>query len=333
MTTIDVDSILAELDRAHETTTGATASTMTLVAYVDDAKFLQWIRERTREIVEKHPARVLLLDGTCDPQRHGIQTIREIVGHRAVTRGEWIDLGTCGLPADTLTSIAHAFTVRSVPTVLLWAGHGIVDDPIFLALNAIADSLVLDSSRLEDGVTSLNQLTEYFAQEPRFAVQDLAYLRLGRWQEMIASFFDDAESSDDLFALREVEISAGSQAEAYYLLGWLASRLQWSPCARNEMCNREGKPVIFEIVRKGRPRRVYDVTLRSAETVFRATLQEGEEGVVSLSVEGAAMHAARSETLHDLSIVALLEQAILTPKTSDVYRATLEATRAILKLA
>ncbi|HVS46517.1 MAG TPA: glucose-6-phosphate dehydrogenase assembly protein OpcA [Verrucomicrobiae bacterium] len=298
----------------------AVASTMTFIAYVDDPAIVTWMHERTRAIVEKHPARLVLLDGTLDQGSH--QT-------HAVARTEWVLLGTRGLSPEQLRSIAHAFTRTGVPTVLLWAGHRILDDPIFPALNATVDSLILDSSRIAPGVAQLAELAEYFAQEPRLAVQDLAYLRLTPWQEMIAQFFDEPEFADELQALEHVIIAAGSQAEAYYLLCWLASRLEWSPSGAHQLKNRQGKPITFAFQPEGGPRRVRSVELRSQTSTFRAQLED-DDATVCLSVDGAKKRAMRCEPLHDIAIVDLLERAILEPQTSDVYRATVEMVRALL---
>jgi hypothetical protein len=317
---VDVQSILEELRHEHDDDASAVATTMTFIAYVDDPAIVTWMHERTRAIVEKHPARLVLLDGTLDQRSHETHT---------VARAEWVLLGTRGLAPDDLRSIAHAFTRTGVPTVLLWAGHRIVDDPNFPALNATVDSLILDSSRIAPGVVQLGELAEYFAQERRLAVQDLAYLRLTPWQEMIAQFFDEPEFADELQTLEHVTIAAGSQAEAYYLLGWLASRLEWSPSGPNQLQNRYGNPVAFEFQHEGGPRRVRGIELRSKTSSFRARLED-DDATVCLSVDGAKKRAMRCEPLHDIAIVDLLERAILEPRTSDVYRATVEMVRALL---
>lgn len=267
----------------------ASAATMTFVVYVDDARIVDEARARAEALIAKHPARLVMVDAS---RPHGTP--------------------------EELQSTTHARIVPDVPTVLFWAGKESVRDPNFFALNELADVLVLDSSRGSGDIESLRQLMQYFSAGPRFNVQDLAYLRLAPWQEMVAGFFDDAALVADLETIASVEITAGSQAEQYYLLGWLASRLRWRPGT-----------VACRLQAKGEPRRVYDITLRSAGSTYRATL-EGDGPVVCLTVEGAHARERHCETLHDVAIVALVEQAILRPGTSDVYRATLDAARAFL---
>ncbi|MDQ2992101.1 MAG: glucose-6-phosphate dehydrogenase assembly protein OpcA [Candidatus Eremiobacteraeota bacterium] len=263
---------------------------MTFVVYVDDASIVKEAQLRAEALIEKHPARLVL-----------------------------VDFSTSKATPEELKSTTHAQIVPDVPTVLFWAGKESVRDPNFFALNELADILVLDSSRGSGDIESLRQLIEYFAQGRRSKVQDLAYLRLAPWQEMIATFFDDVELAPDLGKIESVEIVAGSPAEQYYLLGWLASRLSWKP-----------DMVKFVLRSKGEPRRVYDVALTSADSTYRACLEECKGRVVCLTVEGSHARERHCETLHDVSIVALVEQAILRPGTSDVFRATLDAAHAFL---
>lgn len=271
--------------------TEATAATMTFVVYVDDAGIAAEARERSQALVEKHRARLVFVDATEEPQ----------------------------LAPEERKAYVRDRLVPGVPSVLFWAGIESIGDPNFLALNEVVDSLVLDSSRGSGGIGALRQLIEYFSQGRRFKVQDLAYLRLAPWQEMIAGFFDDPELAGDLASIEKVAIVAGSPAEQYYLLGWLGSRLGWKPHS-----------ISYTLASRGKPRRIYDVALTSAGTTYRAALQGDDERIVCLTVEGVHAREMHCDTIHDVSVVALAEQAVLRPQTSDVYRATLEATRAFL---
>ncbi len=264
---------------------------MTFIVYVDDPAILDEARERSTALCEKHCARLVLVDATED---------------KDLSPGE-------------RKSRAHAQVVPGVPTVLFWAGRESVRDPNFIPLNELADSLVLDSSRGSGDLSALRELIAFFAQSKRFKVQDLAYLRLRPWKEMIATFFDDPKFAGDLGGIEKVMITAGSPAEQYYLLGWLASRLGWKPGA-----------VETELRSHGKPRRIYEVALSSKSSTYRAVLQNENDLVVCLTVEGANAREQHCETLRDLSIIALVERAILAPQTTDVYRATIEAIGAIL---
>ena len=85
--------------------------------------------------------------------------------------------------------------------------------------------MLLDSSGKVRGEEAIRELGEFLTRFPGVALQDLAFLRLAPWQDMIAQFFDDPALREDLFSLTALEIESGSAAEALYLAGWLGSRL------------------------------------------------------------------------------------------------------------
>jgi len=317
MSAVDVNAILDEMHGSHEGAADITTATLTLLAYTDERQIVDIIRERAEAILHRHPARVVLLDATREPSEHTASL-------------EWIDIGVRDVSVAEVASVARAFTLQDIPTVLVWAARETTRNPAFAALNQLSSSLLLDSSRVGSDASALRELTDYFSQERRYAVQDLAYLRLAPWQEMIADFFDETELADDLASLQSVEIVAGSQAEALYLLGWLSSRLGWKVASSGSFASPSGAPVAYAVKMEGNPRRVRSVTLTSKDNVFRAALDESSDETVCLTVEGAKARPKRCEPLHDISNVALIERAILMPQTSDVFRATLEAVRELL---
>lgn len=318
MSAVDVNAILDEMHHSREGDADITTATLTLLAYTDERQIVSIIRERAEAILHRHPARVVLLDATREP------------GDERKASLEWIDIGVRDVSVAEVASAAHAFTLQDVPTVLVWAARETTRNPAFAALNQVSNSLVVDSSRMGSDATGLRELTAYFSQERRYAVQDLAYLRLAPWQEMIADFFDENDLAGDLASLQSVEVVAGSQAEAFYLLGWLASRLGWKAALPGSFASPSGAPVAYSISMEGDPRRVRSVELRSKENTFRAALDESSDETVCLTVEGAKARPKHCEPLHDISNVALIERAILMPQTSDVFRATLEAVRELL---
>lgn len=317
MSSVDVNAILDEMHKSHQGDADLTAATLTLLAYSDDPDVVGTIRERAQAIAKRHPARVVLFDATREPKQHQATL-------------EWVDVGVRNVSIAELASVAHALTLQDIPTVLLWAARETTRNPAFASLNELSNSLVVDSSRAGGDAGSLRELTDYFRQERRYAVQDLAYLRLAPWQEMIADFFDENDLVGDLISLRSVEIVAGSQAEALYLLGWLASRLGWRVASAGAFASPSGSPVSYSVSMEGNPRRVRSIALASAENVFRAALDESSDEIVCLTVEGKKSRPKHCEPLHDISNVALLERSILMPQTSDVFRATLEAVRELL---
>ncbi|MGZ3496207.1 MAG: glucose-6-phosphate dehydrogenase assembly protein OpcA [Vulcanimicrobiaceae bacterium] len=327
--TVNVGEILGELTRDRKERPGASATSLNLVAFVEDARLLEWIRERMNTIAQKHPSRTLLLDATHPESSHAVHSTAKEVNDTVLTQNEEIFLGVKDVSAEDLSSIVRALTVPNVKTVLAWAGSHITGDSRFRELTEIADSLVLDCSRADATAGSLRELMDWMASGKHPAVRDLAYMRLEPWQDMIAQFFDEAELASELPSISRVAVTAGSDAEAYYLIGWLASRLQWQPCAAHEFCNPQGQIIRVAFERQGEPRRVRRIVLESEHSTFTAALQE--EPIVCLTIEGQKARPQRCAPLHDVDVVSLIEKAILMPQGGELFRESLEMARALLE--
>lgn len=313
---IDVQSLIDELNGRRERDRMDVAL-MTLVAYFEDAAVGEWLRDRLHALAGKDPARVILLDAT------------RAAGTRSVS-AEWVELGVAESDPEILRSIVASLTLPQAPVVLVWASKHVAADARFSALASLARTIVYNSSAVGADDSGLRALVEFERAHPEMFVSDVAYLRLAPWQESIALFFDAKNVIRELFDLRRVEITSGSAAEAYYLLGWLASRLEWRPCAADRFCNRFGTEIAFTLAHEGPPRRIRRVALHSTQSSFVAELQAGDPGAIELTVEGAARHSARCHPLVDVGTAALIERAILIGQQDRVFHDTLVAAADIL---
>ena len=304
---LDLHSVLGELTERRRNRRDPNVATMTVVVFFDDAAVGEWARDRTKALSAKHPSRVIVLDATAADDL------------RAVGTGDWIELGVKESSPEMLRSAVATLSLPEAPVVLIWVAQGIGDDPRFATLSAHMRTVVYNSSVLADDDVALRELITFVKGHPNVAISDLAYLRLAPWQESVALFFDGKDVIRELFDLRRVEITCGSDSEAYYLLGWLASRLEWTPCSPEALCNRFGVQIDFSIVREGRARRIRRVVLASSKTQFTAEIDgEGAEAIV-LTVEGEHPHPSRCRPINNIDIAALVERAILTGHSDRVF--------------
>jgi hypothetical protein len=125
-------------------------------------------------------------------------------------------------------------------------------------------------------------------------------------------------------------VAAGSAPEAYYLVGWFASRLSWEACGKHEFCNVDGGTVTISITRQGPPRRISRIRLHSERSTFGASAQEGTEDLICLTVEGEKQRPQRCVPLHDVDMATLIENAIFMAHTA-IYGETLTAIQRLLE--
>lgn len=145
-------------------------------------------------------------------------------------------------------SILDSLVESSLPTAV-FAGPG-APASILDALASSADVLVIDSA--EVGVTRAAEI----ADGCRAQSHDLAFIRTRRWREMLARVFDDPALRPALARVRSLRVvhaersdHRGASAEAELLVGWLATRLGWTPDFRDG----GGRPVGVDVSSDSRP--------------------------------------------------------------------------------
>ncbi len=327
---VDVAAIQDQLQRSRRQSSGVTATTMNFIVYIDDYAHRSWVMERTIALADKHACRALVLDATANGAASVFTSLQEAT--EAIVRAERIELQIAGMSPDQISTIAHSLSAPGVPSILWWTSDSITRNERFGALNEIVDSLVVDSSGLNANDDALREFIDYFTCEKRIKVRDLAYMRLLPWQDIIAQFFDHKEFIEDLFSICQVEIVSGSDAEALYLIGWLAGRLEWGACKRSELCTKNGDTIRVVQQRAGDLRRIRKVTLTSKGSRFVAEVQSACADTVCLWVEGAKARDSRCAPLQKIDNVSLLEKAILTPHTDEVFATSLQMAQRLAQL-
>jgi glucose-6-phosphate dehydrogenase assembly protein OpcA len=314
---LNLTPVLDKLNERHrERGDDVAVSTMTLVVFFEDAAIGDLARDRIHTLASKHPSRVIVLDGTRDPASHRVDS------------GDWIELGVKNGAAETLQSAVATLRLSEAPLVLLWIASGIAGDPRFSMLSEHVQMVVYNSSLVDAGHAALCELVDYVEHHPHLPLADIAYLRLAPWQESVAIFFD-GKDVEELNDLRHVAIACGSEPEGFYLLGWLASRLHWTPSSANSLLNGYGERVDFEIRREGEPRRISCVALSSSRSKFVAQADPNAE-TIHLSVTGSSKHPQRYRAINNPGIAALLERAILWGQNDRIFQDSLGAAGEIL---
>jgi glucose-6-phosphate dehydrogenase assembly protein OpcA len=248
---------------------------------------------------------------------------------QVTVRGERVDIDVAAMDAPTVASYVSALCPGSVPTVLWWSGLREASRPFFEALQPLANTLLIDSSGGTPDDTAIRRVAEFHAQQPEVVLHDLAWLRLAPWQDMIANFFDDPNLVRELFSIRRLHIVSGSDAEALYLGGWLASRLGWKASGPNSFTDLEGNIVQFTREREGTIRRVRSVCLDSAESSYHGALSD-DPGVVRVWVEGRHARDARLFPLQSIDNASLLERGVLETDPDEIFETALLSVATLL---
>jgi Glucose-6-phosphate dehydrogenase subunit C-terminal domain/Glucose-6-phosphate dehydrogenase subunit N-terminal domain len=137
---------------------------------------------------------------------------------------ERIELRFGAVASKRARSVLDALTESRLPTIV-YAGEG--------AAATVVDALAPESDRivLDSALTGVERSAR-IASLSGAHLEDLAFLRVRRWREMLARFFDDARVLPAVeriraVALRHTASERGGSAEAELLVGWLGSHLGW----------------------------------------------------------------------------------------------------------
>lgn len=331
----DISVILDQLRKSRQSTApakGAAAmrvATMNFVVFVDDPTHREWVLERACQVAGKHPSRLIVLDSTSATSGLNLATSSRCAESSTVVN-ERVDIGVASIAHGSIISLTQELAVPDIPTVLWWSGARLLQSRTFSGLAQLSATVLVDSSGKASGEETIRELGEFLARFPSTQLNDLAFMRLAPWQEMIAQFFDDPALRVDLFSLEALDIESGSDAEALYLGGWLASRLSWEPAGRNAFRDRAGNAIRFSITTKGDKRRVRSIVLRSADSTYRAELSDDDSNVVALFVEGAKAKPVSYVPLQNIENTSLIERAIIVQGRDQIFETSLLTVRELL---
>jgi glucose-6-phosphate dehydrogenase assembly protein OpcA len=321
----DIELIRTELARAKPHIT-----TMNFIVWIDCESNRDWVIQRAIKISEKHPSRTIILDAS--PGRVGAH-VRPLDPDDTTHQSTFIDIGVADIAAQEACVLATSLAVPDVPTVLCWGAESLNEQTAFRCFFA-ADRLpvaVVDSSLGVRDASTILELAQFYKEHGNVSVRDLAWMRLHLWQDIIAQFFDDPALREELFSIRELRIVAGSDAEALYLGGWLASRLGWNATAPGEFADRNGRRITFEHERGGQARRVYSVALTTATSTYRGSVDEADASVVRVWVEGAKARPVRLVPVQAIDTASLVERAALEDGgTDEIFETSLRMVQTLI---
>jgi glucose-6-phosphate dehydrogenase assembly protein OpcA len=286
-----------------------------------------WVIRHAEQIAAKHPARLIVLDATGMTDGSKASSSN---GDQVKVPGDRVDLDVEDLDAVEIGQLAYQLCVDEVPTIVWWSAACASTHNTYATLAESANSIIVDSSGCVGDNTVIRDLATFKARKPRGVLHDLAFLRLAPWQEMVAQFFDDTAIRADLSTLRSLEIDSGSEGEALYFAGWIASVMGWNVLGPAAFQAADGATVSFKHTVKGARRRVLRVALRSESTQYVAAVCAEDPTCVELSSDGSNARPPRLGLLHRIDNASLIEHAILTTAHDPIFEMALTTVAELL---
>lgn len=259
------DEPVIEKGRAH-----ARASVLNLIVTVPDTEAAARVVETMIGLGFRHPSRAIVL--VADPGADGAMLSASITAHcdPGADGGEpvcyeVVVLSVRGSAAEHLSGVVAPLLIHDLTTHVWWPGDPPFADPIFDQLVEMSDRVIVDSADFSKLLPGLRRLTTL---RRRSGVGDLAWRRLGWWQELTAEFFDAPRFRRYLPNLNRVIIRyavpegprqarrsgattrrprvASPLAGPILYAGWIASRLGWRRYATREPLSGGGLRLTLE---------------------------------------------------------------------------------------
>ncbi|MGL5793198.1 MAG: glucose-6-phosphate dehydrogenase assembly protein OpcA [Waterburya sp.] len=142
---------------------------------------------------------------------------------------EYINLTGTAEALERIGGIIAALAIADLPKFVWWKATPTPDHPLFKRLVSSSDTVIFDSSSFVHPEADLKSLATLLKQDT--ALADINWRRLAPWQELTAAAFDPPERRSEIYEVDKVTIDyeQGNQSQALMFLGWLASRLKWTP--------------------------------------------------------------------------------------------------------
>lgn len=144
---------------------------------------------------------------------------------------EYITLTGTEEALSRVAGLVQSLMIGGLPKFLWWKDRPNSNPEIFNRLSSSCNAIIMDSSEFDDAASELVNIQSLI--EEGHNIADLNWRRLAAWQELTAEAFDPPERRDALLEVDRVTLDyeKGNPAQAFMFLGWLASRLQWTPVA------------------------------------------------------------------------------------------------------
>lgn len=142
---------------------------------------------------------------------------------------EYITLSGTAEALERIGGVIAELAIADLPKFVWWKATPTPEHPLFQRLVSSCDTVIFDSSSFVQPEADLKALAKLLKQDT--ALADLNWRRLAPWQELAAAAFDPPERRSEIYEVDRVTIDyeLGNQAQALMYLGWLASRLKWTP--------------------------------------------------------------------------------------------------------
>jgi glucose-6-phosphate dehydrogenase assembly protein OpcA len=233
-----VEAELSKIWQSYGENSAARATTFNLLVYEPETVGAASRMASVDVIASQSPCRVIDLVA-LDEEDQGISA--QVAAYCPIQKtrsslicGEYITLSGSKRAFERIHSILPELLVPDLPVFLWWKDSPAPNTRMFEKMVNLSDRLIVDSATFSKSEADLLKIQGMIQSSTQIA--DLNWQRLAPWQELTAQAFDQPDRRAAVWEIDGITIDyeKGNSTQALMFLGWIASRLEWQPIARNQ---------------------------------------------------------------------------------------------------
>lgn len=235
---IDIGEELTKLWDAEQGQKKTRASLFTLILYVQKNEQATFYQGLIKSVVSKFPCRVIMILNELNPKDAYLRTSvssETISEQQAQIFCEMIHIEVGGKLLERVPFIILPHIQPDLPVYLLWTQDPSTESTVLPHLEKLANRIIFDSTSTKN-LQSYCRVILSLMQRFHCDIGDLNWSALTGWRTIFIQIFNEPETFLSLTQSNIIRIYYNNcqscyqkhpEIEAFYLHGWLASRLNW----------------------------------------------------------------------------------------------------------
>lgn len=236
-----VSQISAELDRIWSTLEQSNkmrVSLFNLVVVARKTDRLPYVRQITRNVLERFPSRVIFVlinpESSADCFEATVSVISDVSHHEAAC--DCIELETSMNNRLKVPFAILPHLLPDLPVYVLWQDQIEDEDFFFNPLEGVITRMIFDSE-VADHFSTFARGVLHKQSQLKCDIADLNWARTACWRELLASTFYSSDQAKLLQEMKQItltfnnfstEVCRHTTFQSLYIQGWLATQLGWS---------------------------------------------------------------------------------------------------------
>jgi len=215
------------------------ANLFTLIVYSERNNRLNLVRDTIQNLIEKFPCRIIFITYEPESKENYLKTAVSILsppGEQKEVACDSIDIGVGKDDIEKVRYVVLPLLIPDLPVHLLWCEDPCKETKLLFHLKELASKIIFDSETSNNIFDFSKFIMNNFKCRESCLV-DLNWLKTEDFRDILSSEFYESEKLKMLTSATSITLNVNQKEnplvrnfliQAYYVIFWIASRLDWS---------------------------------------------------------------------------------------------------------